>query len=208
MKKIIQIILTLGILALAYLLFEQIMSPLRFQKQMKARETAVIDRIKDIRSAERAFKQVNQHYTADFDSLINFVLTGTMDFEKQIYSQDDSVAMARLKKLGRKNIETFTVNAIDTIFAPKKLTPDAIKQLRYIPYSANKEFILNATNLITESKVVVPVFECKAPYSYFLAELDHQELVNLIDERNATDKYPGIKVGSLETATNDAGNWE
>ena len=208
MKKVIQVVLAIAIVALAYVLYEQIMTPLRFQKTVKAREAAVIERIKDIRTAERAYKQVNNVYTGSFDTHINFVMTGTREVERKIYSEDDSVAMAMLKKSGRKNLETFTIAVIDTIFGTRKLTPQAVEQLRFIPFGNNVEFKLAAGKLETESKVVVPVFECKAPYKDFLSDLDHQELVNLIDDRKTIDKYPGIKVGSMTEATNDAGNWE
>ena len=57
--------------------------------------------------------------------------------------------------------------------------------------------------------MTVQVLECRAPYKAFLADLNRQELINLIDEReNTFNDYPGIKVGSMTSATNDAGNWE
>lgn len=208
MKKIIQIVLALAIIALAYVLYMQFATPLRFQRVMKTRQEAVIERIKDIRTAERAYKQNNGAYTGDFDSLINFILTDSIQYEKQIVSMDDSVGLALLKKAGRKNIETFEVAVIDTLFGDRKLTVEQVKNLRVIPHSNGQEFILAATNLLTESKVGVPVFECKAPFKTFLADLDEQELVNLIDQQKALERYPGIKCGSLTQATNDAGNWE
>ena len=204
MKKVIQIVLAVVILVLAYIVYEQIMSPLRFQKEVKIREAAVIDRIKDIRSAEQGFKKVYQQYTSTFDSLIYFVLNDSLTFERSFGSADDSLQVAR----GLVRKETYKVAAIDTVFGAKKLTPDAVRQLRYIPFGDGKQYILDATVLETESKVKVPVFECKAPYKDFLADMDRQELINLIDDRKTINKYPGIKVGSLETATNDAGNWE
>lgn len=206
MKRAIQIVLAIVIIGMGYWATEMILSPLRFQKQTKTREAAVIDRLKDIRSAERAFKQKNQRYTASFDTLINFVLTDSIEFEKKIGSSDDSVAVAR----GLVKTEKFKMAIIDTVFGAKKLSPSQVGQLRYVPFAEeNTEFLLDAGSFVTESKVIVPVFECKAPYKMFLADLDHQELVNLIDEcKNVYEKYPGLKVGAMDAATNDAGNWE
>ncbi len=206
LKLSIQIVLGIVAVILAYIVYKQIMDPLDFQKQVKIREAAVIDRIKDIRAAEQAFKQKNQRYTANFDSLINFVLTDSLEFERQIGSADDSVAVAK----GLVKTEKFTKAVMDTVFAPKRLTVEQIKNLRYMPYAeAGTEYILNAGMLTTESKVVVPVFEAKAPYKDFLYDLDQQMLVNLIAEaKTVYYKYPGIAVGSIEKATNDAGNWE
>ena len=104
--------------------------------------------------------------------------------------------------------EKFNVAAIDTIFGDRKLTPEQIKNFRFIPYGNGKEYIMSAGDLATESKVVVPVFECKAPYKSFLIDLDQQLLVNLIDDSKTLNRYPGIKVGSMTEATNEAGNWE
>ena len=206
LKLSIQIVLGVVVVILAYIVYKQILDPLDFQKQVKNREAAVIDRIKDIRSAEQAFKQKNQHYTADFDSLINFVLTDSLVFERQLGSADDSVAVAK----GLVKTEKFTKAVRDTVFAPKKLTTEQIKNIRYIPHAEpGTQYILNAGMLTTESKVVVPVFEAKAPYKAFLYDLNEQMLINLIsDAKNVYYKYPGIAVGSVERATNDAGNWE
>ena len=213
-KTLIQIVLAIVMVALAYVLYDSIMTPVRFDKTTEARKAAVIERIIDIRSAQRGYKQVHGVYTGSFDTLINFVLTAEMEFERQLVSNDDSVGLARLKKLRKKNIEKFTVKAIDTVFGAKKLTPEQIEQLRYIPYSAQAnngtpiEFIMGAGQ-VEVGNVKVPVFEAKAPYKNFLLDLEEQLLINLIDEqKNVLHNYPGVKVGDLNQATNDAGNWE
>ncbi len=212
MKKIVQLILALVIVALVYVIYDQISTPIRFEKEKAVKEAAVIDRIKDIRTAQRAFKSKYQHFTADFDSLINFVLHDSIEGQRRIVDEDDSVAMAQLKKAGKKNVETFTVAVIDTIFSPKKLSPAQVEEFRYIPGTDNKaQFTMEAGMLVTESKVVVPVVEVKAPYVKFLDTVTyHQEVVNLVKnpELVVYGKYPGIKFGSMDGANNEAGNWE
>ena len=206
MKKrtIFQIVLALVVIALGVWLFYIIVTPLRFDKEVSHREVAVIERIKDIRTAERAYKQLYSEYTGDFDELIRFVLNDSLTYERSFGSADDSVAVAR----GLVRTEKYKKAVIDTIFSPKKLNVEAVRQLKYIPYGEGAEYYLAATRLVTESRVPVPVFECKAPYKLFLSDLNEQLLINLIDDRKIINKYPGVKVGSLEVATNDAGNWE
>lgn len=213
-KTITQIVLAIVVVVLAYMLYDSLMTPVRFDETRIAREKAVIERISDIRSAQRGYKQVHGKYTGSFDTLINFVLTAEMQFERQLVSSDDSVGLAKLKKARKKNIEKFTVRAIDTVFGAKKLTPAQVEQLRYVPFSAQanegevKEFIMGA-GVVEVGNVKIPVFETKAPYKMFLLDLNEQLLINLIDEqKNVLYKYPGIKVGDLNQATNDAGNWE
>jgi hypothetical protein len=213
-NTIIKIVLAIVMVGAAYYLYDSIMSPVRFDDTRLAREKAVIERVVDIRAAQRGYKQVNGQYTGSFDTLINFVLTAEMQFERQLVSSDDSVGLAKLKKAKKKNVEKFTVKAIDTLFGAKKLTPAQVEELRYIPFSENSasgqkvEFTMGA-NKVEVGNVSVPVFEAKAHYKTFLADQDIQLLVNLIDEQeNTLHRFPGIKCGDLNQATNDAGNWE
>ena len=211
MKKLFQIILAVAIVGLVYVIYVQISTPIRFDKETKAKKAQVIDRIKEIRTAQRAFKSTYQHFTASFDSLSAFVLTDTLELERKIVDEDDSAAMAMLKKSGKKNIEKFKIAVIDTIFAPKKVTRQDVENFRFIPGTGNKaQFIMEAGIITTESKVVIPVVECRAPYKAFLDTVAYrQEVINLIDEeQNNFNRYPGVKFGSMDSGNNEAGNWE
>ena len=211
MKKLFQIILAVAIVGLVYVIYVQISTPIRFDKETKAKKAQVIDRIKDIRTAQRACKSKYQHFTASFDSLSAFVLTDTLELERKIVDEDDSAAMAMLKKSGKKNIEKFKIAVIDTIFAPKKVTRQDVENFRFIPGTGNKaQFIMEAGIITTESKVVIPVVECRAPYKAFLDTVAYrQEVINLIDEeQNNFNRYPGVKFGSMDSGNNEAGNWE
>ena len=211
MKKLFQIILAVAIVGLVYVIYVQISTPIRFDKETKAKKAQVIDRIKDIRTAQRAFKSKYQHFTASFDSLSAFVLTDTLELERKIVDEDDSAAMAMLKKSGKKNIEKFKIAVIDTIFAPKKVTRQDVENFRFIPGTGNKaQFIMEAGIITTESKVGIPVVECRAPYKAFLDTVAYrQEVINLIDEeQNNFNRYPGVKFGSMDSGNNEAGNWE
>lgn len=210
-KKLVQVALAIVILGLIYVIYQQIATPIRFEKETNQRKALVIDRIKDIRTAERAFKTKYQHFTGDFDSLINFVLNEELELERKIVDEDDSVGMAALKKAGKKNIEKFKIAVIDTIFAPKVLSKSDIEQLRYIPGTDNQaQYIMEAGIITTESKVVIPVVECRAPYKIFLDTVAYrQEFINLVDDEvHNFNRYPGVKFGSMEAGNNEAGNWE
>lgn len=210
-KNILQIILGLVIVALVYVIYDQISTPIRFENELAARKAQVIERIKDIRTAQRAYKSKYQHFTGDFDTLTAFILNDTLELERKIVDEDDSVAMAQLKKAGKKNIEKFKIAVIDTIFAPKVLTRDEVEQLRYIPGTDNKaQYIMEAGIITTESKVVIPVVECRAPYKMFLDTVTYtQEFINLVDDEvHNFNRYPGVKFGSMEAGNNEAGNWE
>lgn len=210
-KKIVQILLAVVIVGLVYVIYRQISTPIKFEKERTAMEARIIDRIKDIRTAQRAYKSKYQRFTDNFDTLIYFVLNDQLQFERKIVDEDDSVAMAQLKKSGRKNVETFLIPVIDTIFTPKRLTPDQVRDLRYVPGTGKQtEYILKAGMLTTESKVVIPVVEVSVPYEMYLDTVRYrQEIINLRDDQvNNYNRYPGIKFGSMEGGNNEAGNWE
>ncbi|MBQ2027550.1 MAG: hypothetical protein II214_06600 [Alistipes sp.] len=212
MQIILQLALAVVVLGLGYWVYTLISTPIKFENEQKVREAAVIERIKDIRTAERTFKSKYQRFTADFDTLINFVLTENMEGERKKIDEDDSVAMAQAKKkYGKKfkNVEKFTFSVKDSIF--KHLTPEQVKELRFVPYTNNKtQYILNAGMLATESKVIIPVVECRTPYIAFLDTVAYrQEVINLVDNmKNNFNRYPGIMFGSMERGNNEAGNWE
>ena len=211
MKKGIQFLLGLAIIGLIYIVANLIYTPLSFDQQLEERNAAVTVKLKDIRAAERAFKSKYQYFTGDFDSLINFILTDSLTMERKLVDEDDSVAMAQLKKAGKKNIEQYNIAVVDTIFNPRKLSKQEIQDLRWIPFTDNKvEFILEAAKVMTGANVVVPVVECRAPYKLYLDTVAYrQNVINLIDDCvNNFNAYAGLKFGSMEGSNNEAGNWE
>ena len=210
MKKGIQFILGLAIIGLVYVVANLIYTPLSFDQQLEERNAEVIVKLKDIRAAHRAYKSKYQQFTGDFDSLINFILNDSLTMERKLVDEDDSVAMAQLKKQGKKNIETYNIAVVDTIFNPRKLTKEDIQNLRYIPHTDNKvEFILEAAH-VNAGNVKIPVVECRAPYKLYLDTVEYrQNVLNLIDDRvNNFNAYAGLKFGSMEGSNNEAGNWE
>lgn len=209
MKKVIQIFLGLVIVALVYVVADMIHTPLKFEQQLKERNAEVIVKLKDIRAAERAYKSKYQRFTNDFDSLINFILNDSLEMERKLVDEDDSVAMAQLKKMKKKNVEKYSLAVIDTIFNPRKLSKEQIQNLRYIPHTNNMEFILEA-GAVDKGNVKVPVVECRAPYKAYLDTVEfRQNIINLIDDKvNNFGQYAGLKFGSMEGSNNEAGNWE
>ena len=209
MKKAIQIFLGLAIVGLIYVIATLIHNPLSFEKELTARNAEVVVKLKAIRAAERAYKSKYQQFTNNFDTLIYFILNDSLEMERKLVDEDDSVAFAKLKKAGKKNIEKYNLAVIDTIFNPRKLTKEQVEDLRYIPYAGKQEFILEAGKVVTGSNVEIPVVECRAPYKMYLDTVKYrQNIINLIDDRvyNFND-YAGLKFGSMEGSNNEAGNW-
>ena len=207
-QQIITIALGVIIVVLVVILVRQFTTPLGFDKERKIKDQAVIAQIKEIRSAQQAYKSKYEMYTPSFDTLINFILNDSLELERRIGSFDDSVAVAE----GRVYFEKFKIPVIDTVFS-RKFTPEEVMKLNDIPFSEiyygePQKFYLEAGSVMTESGIDVPVFECRAPFKSYLRDLNEQELINLIARENEMGRYPGIKVGDMTRTSNDAGNWE
>ena len=209
MKTAIQIILTIAILALGYLCVESIQKPVRFKRAYNARQEKVIERLQNIREAQRAYKSVNDDFTGSFDTLINFVKSDSLRLVRMEGRLTDSmieegITEKKALELGIIQRDTILVSVKDSIFGNQYLADS----LRYVPFTGGEEFQMDATILETESGVDVPVFEAKVHHKTYLQGLDEQQIINLIDEDQSYERYPGLKVGSLKEANNSAGNWE
>ncbi|MDR0976995.1 MAG: hypothetical protein LBL78_04510 [Prevotellaceae bacterium] len=228
MKTVFNIVLALCIIALAYVCYDSILRPINFEKEQKIRENAVIARLVDIRKAQQEFRnQHRQQYTASFDTLIDFVKNQKIPFvfkqgeltDKQLEDGlTDRKAMSiieKAKKTGNyKDVEkwklenfrrdTLWVSVRDTIFG-KSFNADS---MRYVPYGGGATFEMAIRNDTAKSGAPFCLLEVKTPYDVYLNGLDRQEIINLKDKQKQLDKYAGLMIGSLETANNNAGNWE
>jgi hypothetical protein len=70
MEKGIRIGLWVLVIVLGYSLYSVIMNPIRFSKENNRRSADVIQRLKEVRKAQIAFKEVNNFYASSFDELI------------------------------------------------------------------------------------------------------------------------------------------
>jgi hypothetical protein len=80
--------------------------------------------------------------------------------------------------------------------------------IRYVPFTDNAEFKLKAGKFKTMSGVIVPVFEASVTNDILLHGLNKKLLINLNDEKLQINHFPGLKVGDVNAANNNAGNWE
>ncbi len=76
LTKILSIVLFLVSLALAGYLFFDINSTIQFKEHVAATENRIKDKLAVIREAEKAYLERHGKYTADWDSLINFIENG------------------------------------------------------------------------------------------------------------------------------------
>ncbi|EKD31092.1 MAG: hypothetical protein ACD_77C00402G0003 [uncultured bacterium] len=201
MKKVITyVVLPLIVLVIGYIIYTSIQEPVVFEKQRRYRETIAIERLKDIRTLQVAYKAKYNKFSGNLDSLINFYNSGIITVIKQVGSMDDSVAVAQ-KRVFRDSIK---IAVKDTLLKRQGFIIDSIA---IIPFSGGQRIEMKAI-IGKVSGVEVPLFEAAIPFDILLNGLNRQLIVNLNADRKDVDRYPGLKVGSIEAPNNNAGNWE
>ncbi len=206
-KKLFQIVYAILILVLGLLLTKNILDPILFKKERKKREDAAIERLKDIRKAQVAYKDKYGKFTGSFDTLIHFVETDSFELDGIIQVKkwnQDSITQKQALKAGILKKSSVYKPVLDSLFS--KNYP--VEELGKIPYTDNSDFIMAAGEVETGSQVQVKVFEAYALYDTLFHGMDRQEVINYKDERYKIIEFDGVKVGSLTEATNNAGNWE
>ncbi len=206
MKTILQIVLWIVCIVLGYMIYRSVTGPIEFDKIKKERYAEVIDRLKDIRNAQEAYKSVNGRFANDFESLIKFVDTG----KYVITTQRDSSYMEYDKNYGIDMLKE--VKIIDTLgYIPVKDSlfagSDRYMNLMKVPHATNNETFTMKADFLEQSGYRAPVFEARVAKSVILSDqpadlLARENAQVSVEEVNGTE----IKVGSL-TKVSTSGNW-
>ncbi|MEA4916500.1 hypothetical protein [Proteiniphilum sp.] len=234
MKIVIRVLLTIAIILLAYVSWRSIQGPIDFNTEVAKRDRAVIQRLVDIRTAQVALRTQTGSYTASFDTLTHFVKEGRIPTvvkvgdltEDQLEAgMTEAKAMQIIRSGSEKAIKAAglwdeTKNGPqlvrDSIFSPvidvlysnrHNFIPDS---LPFVPYGNGTKFEMGVDWLITAAGYPIQVFEAKTPYLVYLGDLNQKLLNQKIQEilDRPGNRYPGMQVGSLDVANNNAGNWE
>lgn len=206
MKSILQVVLWIVCIGLGYLIYQSINAPIEFNKVREERFSDVINKLKDIRDSQEAYKSVNGRYAGNFNSLIQFIDTGNytitqqrdtsfMRFDKvyQIELQQDSVV---IDTLGMVKVK-------DSLFK----NDTRYKTMMDVPHGQNGEKFEMKADIIDKSGYKAPVFEAKVKKNVVLYD-QPEDLKSKENAYNSVEEVNGseIKVGSLtDVSTN--GNW-
>ena len=166
----------------------------------------MIDRLKDIRTAQIAHKDVNGFYANNFDSLVSFIDNGIFTLvEKRDSSYLEYNRIYRIDML--KEVEIVDtlgfVSVKDSLFGDN----ETYKMMAKVPIDGtNSEFSIKA-DIIDKNGYQVPVFEVKVKKDIVLFDqnkdlLDQENKVISVDGVNG----PEIILGSM-TDVSTSGNW-
>ena len=205
-KRALELFLWVLSIFFASQIYSSINGPIKFNQVKNDRYTQVIDRLKDIRTAQIAHKDVNGFYADNFDSLVNFIDNGIFTvIEKRDSSYLEYNRTYRIDML--KEVEI-----VDTLgFVPVKDSlfgdNESYKMMAKVPIEGtDSEFSIKA-DIIDKNGYQVPVFEVKVKKDIVLFDqnkdlLDQENKVISVDGVNG----PEIILGSMSDVST-SGNW-
>ena len=187
-------------------IYSSINGPIKFNQVKNDRYTQVIDRLKDIRTAQIAHKDVNGFYANNFDSLVSFIDNGIFTvIEKRDSSYLEYNRTYRIDML--KEVEIVDtlgfVSVKDSLFGDN----ESYKMMAKVPIEGtDSEFSIKA-DIIDKNGYQVPVFEVKVKKDVVLFDqnkdlLDQENKVVSVDGVNG----PEIILGSMSDVST-SGNW-
>ncbi|MBG37685.1 MAG: hypothetical protein CMP72_01515 [Flavobacteriales bacterium] len=205
-KKITLILIPVNII-LAFFVYNSISSEVEFNKIAKERIAENVQKLKDLRTLQIAFKRENEAFADNFNSLMNFLQNDSTRIVKMEGVNDtlidgEEISDELALKLGLIKRDTIYVSAMESIFDENYINsrdnnyPFDINSLNIIPFT-NKQYNIDA-NVIEKGKVSVQVFEISATY---------KDIFNGLDAENKKyDLNSLLKVGSMTEASLN-GNW-
>jgi hypothetical protein len=196
-KRSIEAFLWVLILVFAYQVYNSINAPIKFNEVKTERYLKVIDKLKDIRNAQIAYKTVNGVYADNFDGLIKFIDSA----QYTLIQKRDSSYMKYDRVYRIDMLQEIVV--IDTLFGDS----DRYKTMAQVPIDGiDKTFSIKA-DVIDKNGYNVPVFEVRISKDAILYDqnkdlLKQEKALMSVDGVNG----PDLVLGSMtEVSTN--GNW-
>lgn len=206
MKLALQAVLWILAIFFSYKIYDSINGPINFNKVKNERYAKVINKLKLIRKAQIAHKDVKGIYSNNFDSLVKFIDEGIFTLiEKRDSSYMEYDRTYRIDML-REVIVVDTLGYFpvkDSLFKNSKIYKDFAK----VPIKGiEAEFDIKA-DIVDKNGFRVPVFEVKVDKKIIL----HDQNKDLLQQEKETVSVDGVNgpsiiLGSLtEVSTN--GNW-
>lgn len=146
---------------LVYADFVSIQAPIAFNKEKEKRYEHVKQRLIDIRTAQLAYKRKYQKYAENFNVLVSFVQTDSLEVIKATGNAPDTMSLEDAIKAKLVFRDTSKIAVNDSLFKTTeegRAHPFDIKMLSVIPFTDGAKFKLEA-GFVERSSVKVPVFQ-------------------------------------------------
>ncbi len=204
--KIIKTVLWVLIVFFGYKVYNSINGPIEFNKVKNERYLKVIDRLKDIRNSQIAYKSVNGFYCDNFDTLVNFIETAQYTLiqkrDSSFLEYDRTFRIDMLREV--IVIDTLGFASVkDSLFGES----DRYKYMAEVPIEGVDENFKIKADIIDKNGYKVPVFEVRVSKDIVLFDqnkdlLKQEKGLMSVDGVNG----PDIVLGSLSDVSSN-GNW-
>ena len=211
MKIALQAFLWILSIFFSYQIYNSIMGPIDFNKVRDQRYAKVINRLKEIRKAQIAYKDVNGKYSKSFDTLIKFIDEGfftLIERRDSSYLQYDRIYRIDMLKEVIVIDTLGTVNVKDSLF---NYNNDYINMAEIPIDGIEAQFSIDADKIEKNSggpiSYYVDVFEVKVSKNIILYD-QNKDLLKQENETISVDGVngPNIILGSM-TNVSINGNW-
>jgi len=210
LRPVISIVLWVLTAVFAYLIYESIQAPIKFDKVKEARYKVAVNRFQDLKKVQQAFKTVKGRYTDNMEEIIKFVEN---EYFVIIERKDSSVAdVARNKAFGLT--EGYYKDVVVTKEIARVLVKDSLfkdsdryKRLNLVRVDGLAAEIQMSAGFVDRNDAKVPVFEARLKKRDLLTDQD-QSLVAKEEKVKSVEGIDGpeIILGSMEEI-NLTGNW-
>ena len=206
MKIALQAVLWILIVFFSYKIYDSINGPINFNETKNERYADVISRLKEIRKAEIAHKDVKGFYADNFDSLVSFIDNGIFTLIQKrdsSYLEYDKVFRIDMLK------EVIVVDTLGFIPVKDSLFRNSTDyaDLSKVPVEGIDATFSIKADIIDKNGYSVPVFEVKVSKNVIL----HDQNKDLLKQENETFSVDGVNgpdivLGSLTDVSENC-NW-
>ncbi len=213
MRIVTRIVLWAVIVFLGWKLVKAINGPVEFNKVKEARYAKVIEKLKDIQSAQLAYQTLNGKFTDSYDTLIHFIETAefaiTTSRDTSYPDRETNIAFGLDPEDGGYYKEDIIIDTIgfrtvkDSLF---KNSNRYTKMMEIPIKDVNDKIELRAGHIERKGSQYA-VFEARVAKDLILKDQDQ----NLVAQEKNTQSVDGvngpyIQVGDMENI-NTSGNW-
>jgi hypothetical protein len=146
-------------------IYSSINGPIKFNRVKNERYSTVIDRLKDIKTAQIAHKDVNGFYASNFDSLVSFIDNGIFTLiekrDSSYLQYDRTYRIDMLREVTVVDTLGF-VSVKDSLFGED----ERYKMMASVPIEGSDAMFSIQADIIDKNGYQVPVFEVKVKKDY------------------------------------------
>ena len=193
MRYVVNAVLLVAIVLLAYMLVNSIKEPIAFGEAKEYRKNKVVNKLETIRKAQEIYRYIKGEFAPSFEELASVLKTDSIPFEKIIGDPDDPTNADKFERF-----VTYSP-AIDSIRA----LGIQLDSLKFIPFGNGKTFDI-AADTIEYQKTMVSVVEVGTKWKNFMGKFADPKY-GKYDSRYDPNKT--IKFGDM-LKPNISGNWE